>query len=174
MTAQKVNVVAALKKLDLQPGMSVTRAISKIGLDILESSNQLEAANRIIIMFGGTPVSKPVQADIIAKSLVECAINNSEYYLPEDAMVVALRKYHKIEKTMPYVFAGTTETQSPLREGTAKPPKVNDIKTLALDIYNREKGKTSAEIAKIIAVELDITFANAYYYVGRVFAKYKS
>lgn len=168
-----IDAPAALKKLNLQPGMSVTRAISKIGLDISESSNQLEAANRIITLFGGTPVSKPVQADIIAKSLVEYAVTNSEYYQADEAMVVALGKYRKIERTMPYVFAGTTETQSAPREGSAKPPKVNDVKTLALAIYNREKGKSGADIAKIIAAELDITFANAYYYVGRVFSKYK-
>jgi len=168
-----IDAPAALKKLNLQPGMSVIRAISKIGLEISESSNQLEAANRIITLFGGTPVSKPVQADIIAKSLVEYAVTNSEYYMADEAMVVALGIYRKIEKTMPYVFAGTTETQSAPREGAAKPPKVNDVKALALEIYNREKGKSGSEIAKVIAAELDITFANAYYYVGRVFSKYK-
>jgi hypothetical protein len=168
-----IDATAALKKVGLAPGMSVTRAISKIGLDITESSNQLEAANRIIAMFGGTPVSKPVQADIIAKSLVEYAVVNSEYYQPDEAMVIALAKYHKIEKTMPYVFAGSTESQTPPRNGVVKEKKTNDVKTLALEIYNREKGKSGTDIAKIISTELDITFANAYYYVGRVFAKYK-
>lgn len=167
-----VDAVQVLNNLGLQPRMSVTRAISKIGLDIIESTSQLEAANRIITMLGGTPVSKPVQADIIAKAMVEYAVNNSEYYLPDEAVVYALQKYHKIERTMPYVFAGTTESQTPVR-GIVKEKKTNDVKSAALEIYNREKGKSGTEIAKTIAAELDITFANAYYYVGRVFAKYK-
>ena len=167
-----VDAVQVLNKLGLQPRMSVTRAISKIGLDIIESTSQLEAANRIITLLGGTPVSKPVQADIIAKAMVEYAVNNSEYYLSDEAVVYALEKYHKIERTMPYVFAGTTESQTPVR-GIVKEKKTNDVKSAALEIYNREKGKPGTEIAKMIAAELDITFANAYYYVGRVFAKYK-
>lgn len=168
-----INATQALNTLGLQPRMSVTRAISKVGLDIAESASQLEAANKIITLFGGSPVSKPVQADIIAKAMVEYAVNNSEYYQADDAVVYALGKYHKIERTMPYVFAGTTESQTPAR-GPIKEKKTNDVKSAALEIYNREKGKSGTEIAKVIAAELDITFANAYYYVGRVFAKYKN
>ena len=167
-----IDVKAVLNKLGLQPNMSVTRAISKIGLDLIESPNQLEAANRIIVALGGTPVSKPVQADIIAKALVEQAVVNSEYYLPDDAMVIALGKYNKIEKTMPYVFAGTTEDMQPSRNKEVKERRGNGNKELALVIFNREKGKSGTEVAKMIADELGITFANAYYYVGRVFNKY--
>jgi hypothetical protein len=169
-----IDAVQALGKMGLAPGMSVTRAISKIGLDISESSSPLEAANRIITLFGGSPVSKPVQADIIAKAMVEHAIMNSEYYQADDAVVIALEKYRKIEKTMPYVFAGSTESLTPSRNGVVKEVKTNDVKARALEIYNREKGKGGTEIAKVIAAELNISFANAYYYVGRVFAKYKS
>lgn len=168
------NAVKALEKIGLTPGMSVTRAISKIGLDISESPSPLEAANKIITMFGGSPVSKPVQADIIAKAMVEHAIMNSEYYMADEAVVIALEKYRKIEKTMPYVFAGSTESLTPSRNGVVKEVKTNDIKAQALEIYNREKGKSGTDIAKVIAAELNITFANAYYYVGRVFAKYKN
>ena len=169
-----VDAAYVLNKLGLEPGMSVTRAINKIGLDIIESSNPLEAANRIITMFGGTPTSKQIESDIIAKSLVEYAVKNSEYYQPDEAMVVALEKFRKIQRTMPYAFAGTSESTTPNTHGVVKQKKTNDIKSLALDIYNREKGKSGTEIAKLIAAELDITFANAYYYVGRVFSKYKS
>lgn len=168
-----IDAVSALRKIGLQPGMSVTRAISKIGLDISESSNQLEAANRIIVSLGGNPVSKPIHADIIAKALIEQAVVAGANYSFETAIVIANSKYDKVERTMPYVFAGTDEDTQPTRNPLAV-KKSGGTKDQALAIFNREKGKTNNEIAKIIAAELDITFANAYYYVGRVFAKYAS
>lgn len=169
-----IDAVSALRKIGLQPGMSVTRAISKIGLDIGESSNQLEAANRIIVSFGGVPASKPIHADIIAKALIEQAVVMGANYNSVEAMVVANEKFGKVERTMPYVFAGSTEDMQPARQAAATERKKGGTKDQALTIFNREKGKTNNEIAKIIAAELDITFANAYYYVGRVFAKYAS
>ena len=169
-----IDAVSALRKIGLQPGMSVTRAISKIGLDIGESSNQLEAANRIIVMFGGIPMPKPIHADIIAKALIEQAVVLGANYKADEAMVIANDKFSKVERTMPYVFAGSAEETQSTRPSSAKEKKSGGTKDQALAIFNREKGKTNNEIAKIIAAELDITFANAYYYVGRVFAKYAS
>lgn len=164
--------VYTLNKLGLAPGMSVTRAITKIGMDISESTNQLDAANKVIVALGAKPVSKPIQADIIAKALIEQAVISGEFYKPEKAILIAEEKYRKIEQTMPYAFAGSTEDQNPNRTIVAKEKRGGDKKDRALEIFNRESGKSGSEIAKIIAAELDITFANAYYYVSRVFVKY--
>jgi len=38
-------------------------------------------------------------------------------------------------------------------------------------IFEANKDKGNGEIAKLIATELEITYANAYYYVTRVFVR---
>lgn len=159
--------VYTLNKLGLKPGMSVTRAITLIGLDINDSSSPLHAANKIITSLGGEPQAKPIQADIIAKALIEQAVIFGESYNAEKAMTAAKTKYDKIEKTMPYVFAGSEEQVGGTTE--VKSTRGGDKKVRALEIFNREKGKSNGDIAKIIAAELEITYANAYYYITRVF-----
>ena len=167
-----IDPVYALNKLGLQSGMSVTRAITQIGMEISESTDPLQAANKIIVALGAKPVSKPIQAEIIAKALIEQAVVSGEFYKPEKAIIVAEEKYRKIELTMPYAFAGSSEDQNPNRKIDTKEKRGGDKKERALEIFNRESGKSGSEIAKIISAELDITFANAYYYVSRVFVKY--
>lgn len=161
--------VYALEKLGLQPSMSVSRAISKIGLDISESNDPLRAANKIITALNGLPVANPIHADIIAKALIEQAVIFGDSYSAEKAMAVANEKYDKIKRTMPYVFAGSSEDPTPKRNVEVKEKRGGDKKVRALEIFNREKGKPNGEIAKMIAAELEITYANAYYYVTRVF-----
>ena len=168
-----IDSVYVLNKLGFQPGMSVSRAINKLGLDFNECTDPLIAANKVITSFGGQPSSMPIQADIIAKAMVEQAILTGSEYDPEQAFKIALEKFAKIERTMPYVFAGSTEDKSPTTRTEVKESRGGDKKVRALEIFNREKGKSSGEIAQAIAAELDITYANAYYYVSRVFAKYK-
>ena len=167
-----VDAVYTLKKHGLEPNQSVNAAITKIGLDIGESTNQLAAANKIIVSLGMQPVGHPIQANIIAKALIEQAVLAGENYNVDEAIIVANFKYQRILKTMPYVFAGSDEGSAVLPSKTSNTSSVSDKKQQALVIYNRERGKTGGEIAKIIACELDITVPNAYYYVSRVFAKY--
>ena len=55
-------------------------------------------------------------------------------------------------------------------EATAKSTKRSgDKKARALEIFESNRDKKASDIAKLIQVELGITFANAYYYVSRVF-----
>jgi hypothetical protein len=56
-------------------------------------------------------------------------------------------------------------------EKVAKDPKVNEKKVVAQTIFNANKELGNGEIAKLIADNLEITYANAYYYVTRVFRK---
>lgn len=176
-----IDAVYALNKLGLQPGMSVSRAIHVVGLQIDESSDPLRAANKIITSLGAKPVSNTIMANVLAKALIEQAVLSGDTYNAESAVAVAAEKYLKIERTMPYIFAGSGEGSTPvlnkpIRGGVGKKSagKSNDKKTQALEIYNRESGKglTGTAIAKIIADELEITVANAQYYVTRVFNKY--
>jgi hypothetical protein len=50
-----------------------------------------------------------------------------------------------------------------------KTPRTNDKKDAARKIFDANQGKGKGEIARLIAAELEITYANAYYYVTRVF-----
>lgn len=162
--------VYVLDRLGLAPGMSVTRAITEIGNRINESSDQLSEANRIIVSLGSKPVGAFVVADIIAKTLVEQAVLLGNRYEPESATVFANAKVEKIKQTLPYVFVNSEEqtvsSNQPQSSGSA-----GDKKARAYEIFVREKGKTKGEVATIIANEIDITYANAYYYVSRVFGK---
>lgn len=47
----------------------------------------------------------------------------------------------------------------------------NDKREAARRVFIANNTKSSTEIAKIIAQELEITYSNAYYYVTRVFRK---
>lgn len=176
-----IDAVYVLEKMGLKPGMSVSRAIHSVGLKIDDSSDPLRAANKIIISLGAQPVSNSIMANILAKALVEQAVLSGASYDTEKSIAIASEKYLKIERTMPYIFAGSGEGSTPILNtpvaaGSSKKSagKSNDKKALALDIYNRESGKglTGTAIAKIIAEELEITVANAQYYVTRVFNKF--
>ena len=61
-----LDAIYQLNKLGLRPGMSVSGAITKVGLDISESKDPLAAANRIIVQFGSKPVGNAIVADIFA------------------------------------------------------------------------------------------------------------
>ena len=167
------NAVAVLKKFGIKPYSSVTAAITQVGLAINESGSPLDEANRIIVSLGGAPVSKTVQADIIAKALIEQAVVNGNKYIPASAVSIAEAKYQRIVETMPYVFAGSDQDTRVVQAQKTTSKRGGDKKERALEIYNREKGKAGSDVAKIIAAELEISYANAYYYVSRVFAKYK-
>lgn len=70
---------------------------------------------------------------------------------------------------------GTVEqAQATAKEKTVTPkapkaPRVNDKKEAARRIFDANRDKGNGEIAKLISSELEITYANAYYYVTRVF-----
>lgn len=55
------------------------------------------------------------------------------------------------------------------KEAKEKAPRTNNKKDAARKIFDANQGKGKGEIARLIAAELEITYANAYYYVTRVF-----
>jgi len=52
-----------------------------------------------------------------------------------------------------------------------KARKTNEKKAKAFEIFEANKDKKSSDIARLIQAELNITLANAQYYVTRVFKK---
>lgn len=169
-----IDAVYVLNKLGIEyePGMSVTRALTQVGTLINEGTQRnVTIANRIIQSLGGTPEEHPTAADIVAKALVEQAVLSGKSYSPEAAVKVAQEKLAKIRTTMPYAFAVAVERDGQLLPARAKKisNRGGDKKQRARVIFEREAGKAAGAIAKIIAAEIDITYANAYYYVSRVF-----
>jgi hypothetical protein len=53
----------------------------------------------------------------------------------------------------------------------SKEPKVNDKRVAAEGLFRANPTMNNGQIAKLIAAELEITYANAYYYVTRVFKR---
>ncbi len=147
---------------------SVGGAIKQIGDVIDESRDPLSLSNSIISQLGGIDQYDIVSAKILAKALIEQAMIQEPYDAAQ-ATSVAEGKLEKIRKDMPYVFV-KPEEQS-VSEPTPKQVAVGDKKTKAQAIFNANKSLTNGEIAKLIQDELKITYANAYYYVSRVFKR---
>jgi len=168
-----INAKLVLKTYGIKEG-SVVRAIQQVGEDIGLSSDPLTYANSIISDLGGTDQYDLASARIIAKALVEQAMTQEEYDRPE-AIVIADQKLEKIRKTMPYVFAESEAAEDQSSTSTRKvrisSVKSNDKKPKAKAIFDANKDKSNGEIAQMIAADLEITYANAYYYVSRVFKR---
>jgi len=169
-----INAKQVLKTYGIKEG-SVVRAIQQVGEDIGLSSDPLSYANSIISDLGGTDQYDLASARIIAKALVEQAMTQDEYDRPE-AVIVAGTKLEKIRKNMPYVFAESEAAEDRVSSTSTsrvkiKSVKTNDKKPKAKAIFDANKDMTNGEIAQMIAAELEITYANAYYYVSRVFKR---
>jgi len=164
----------AFNRIGIKPHTSVTRAISAAGVFFSSFSHPGVGPNKMITWLGGKPIGNPVEADIIAKALLEQAVLlGVENYNFEAAMAVAQQKLAKIRITMPYAFAGSEVNAVNVSKTASKraSPRGGDKKERARVVFDRESGKSDGDIARIIAAELQITYANAYYYVSRVFKK---
>ena len=159
-----VDVQSVFKKYEINPKGSINRAIVSVSDRISEASDPLALSNSIIKQLGCTPMSCNIDAPIIAKALIEQAILMQADYVPDAAFKVAEDKLNKMKVNHPYMFV-MKEKQL---EATANKP-TNDKKARALEIFEANRGKKPSDVAKLIQVELGITFANAYYYVSRVF-----
>lgn len=153
---------------------SVVKAIQQVGEDIGLSSDPLGYANSIISDLGGSDQYDLASARIMAKAMVEQAIVQDEYNTG-NATKIAEAKLEKIRTNMPYVFVETESTSGESSSSTSfkpvKQPRSNDKKAVAKGIFDANKDKTNGEIAQLIQKELKITYANAYYYVSRVFKR---
>lgn len=152
---------------------SVVRAIQQVGEDIGLSSDPLTYANSIITDLGGSDQYDLASARILAKALIEQAITQDKYD-PVSATLTADGKLDKIRISMPYVFAESDDADKPTSSSFTRKVKTtstNDKKPKAKAIFDANKDKTNGEIAQMIAADLSITYANAYYYVSRVFKR---
>jgi hypothetical protein len=163
-----MDVQSVLKKYDINPEASVHRAIQNVGFRIDEATDPLEVSNQIIKQLGGWFIKDERDAPIIAKCLVEQAVifnTQKRDYDPVDAMRIAELKLADMKAKHPYMFVMKEKTM----EATTATKRGGDKKAKALEIFESNRDKKASDVAKLIQVELGITFANAYYYVSRVF-----
>lgn len=149
---------------------SIVGSVQIIGSKVLESSDPLTTANRIIMNLGGSPLTNPIDARIMAQALCEQMIVQKEAYDTTKAISIATGKLNNIRTTMPFIFA-TKESivNTATADGKRASRKSNDKKAKAFEIFEQNRDKKESDIAKLIQTQLGITFANAYYYVNRVF-----
>ena len=172
-----MNATKTLEKLQIPTNLTVHHAIAKAGELIDCTVHPLSKANSIIKEFGGEQTENIVEARLLAKALVEQAFYARDRF---DAINIlnAVNKVKQVSNKMPFIYQTSDAV-----EQAAKPKTIttkdnvvrasksnNDKKAKALEIYKTLDSTISAsEKAKIIAKQLEITYANAYYYVSRVF-----
>lgn len=164
-----IDVQSVFTKYGIDPNQSIHRSIQTVGTEITDSSDPLFQSNEIIRKLGGTAIVNPIEAPIIAKSMVEQAILftlQKREFDPKQAMELAVMKVADLKVKHPYLFVMKESDM----EAVAKPTsRGGDKKARALAIFEANRGKSASDVAKLIQVDLGITFANAYYYVSRVF-----
>lgn len=165
---------------------SVNRALSSFNLKLEDDRQRKQTiCNRLIKELGCAPIDHPVDAETFAKTLIEQVILKGEDYVPAEAAIAAAARVEKIKQRMPELYAGIEVEVVGLtpdevkfageKKKTAKKAKragkgeANDKKAAAHEIYLKHKDKSAGDIARLIAADLKITYANAYYYVSRVF-----
>lgn len=156
-----MNALELLRKNDIPLNQTIHHAIARTGDVIDNDGHPLAKANFLIKQLGGQEISNIVIAKLMAKSLIEQVYIQKDDYNGELANVVAKAKVDKIINNSPYIL----QTSEP--EVASAP--VSDKKAAARAIFDRMQGSTSGEIVKAIQNELKITYANARYYVDRVF-----
>ncbi len=164
---------------------SVNRALSSFNVKLDDDRARKQTiCNRLIKELGCSPIAHPIDAETYAKTLIEQVILKGEDYVPEQAAIAAAARVEKIRQRMPELYVTDVEvevigeTPEELKfKGEKKVKKTkragrgeaNDKKTAAYEIYIKHKDKPAGDIARLIAADLSITYANAYYYVSRVF-----
>lgn len=177
-----INVQAALKEIDVDPRKGVIRAIQIVGQNIKESSDPMGYANAVITSLGGVDQFDFPSARIMAKALVERAVSG-DTYVAEEAVKYAEDKIEKLRNDVKTAFLFVeakkdvdpeTGEQLPAKQKGRKSTVMADGKSkkeAALAICKQNSSLENAALAGMIQKELNITYANAYYYSSRVFKR---
>jgi hypothetical protein len=174
----QVDIHKFLKEYKIDPRGSVHTAIATISDRIQNSSDALDAANVISFKLGASPAANLVDARLIALSLVEvafrCSVDGTVYDV-EEALTTARAKAERIGREMPWLYSVLKKNIVINDDGTETivEPRAkrgnSDKKQLAAKLYEANKSKPIGEIVTTLQKEMAITYANAYYYVTRVF-----
>jgi len=178
-----MNITPILKEIGIDPSLGQHRAVYDIGKHVYESKDFGSAANKIIMSLGGERIPDDRRAVYFSQALIEQAVINPIDFDPVSANAAASARCEKLFKDLPWLIAKSenprptnkpktnTTTKSGAPRAKRSDPKNNDKKAKAKAIFDLHKDKSNGEIAKIIEKELEITYANAYYYTSRVFKR---
>jgi hypothetical protein len=164
-----VDVQSVFKKYKIDPSRSINRVIQDVSTNISESSDPLVYSNHIINQLGCRPFLNSHDAAIIAKCLIQSAVLKGKEYNADQALVEAETKLANLRENHPYLFVMKESSNMEATATTSTTKRGGDKKAKALAIFEANRDKKASDVAKLIQVELGITFANAYYYVSRVF-----
>lgn len=173
-----MNVVNALSKFQIDPSKGVNKAVFEVSKLVNESNNRLSKANRIIEELGGPRLEHERYAVLMSQAMVEYAVEHIDNYNANEAFQASEKRYQDLKEKMPWacmepeaVRQASPTSYKRKTDIVKESPKNNNKKKQAIVIFNNNKDKPNGEIAKLIAAELEITYANAYYYVSRVFKR---
>ncbi len=154
-----------MTRLDLSKGMSVNRAIVQTSEYIDSQSDPLKVSNSILKTLGmvGYSYTEPSQAKIMALASIEQVLV-MDVFDPSKAEEIAITKFERILKRMPYAVKGTAVSKA--RKGSKR--------DVARQIYLENRGKDEKEVIAIVAKEMEVTLQNAYTYIYLVKKDLKS
>ena len=171
----------AFKTVGITEKMSPVAAINATDLYICNDDPKastatiITRANGLLKLMGVEKFfSHHVEADIVAKSLIEQAILKGDAFVLGEAMAYAEDKIASIRIKMPWLFrdqvieAGSTEDATPTAPRTkgANNSKNRDVPAMVAKIVATGVNDRG-EIVRQVAEELGIEYANAFYYVKK-------
>ncbi len=178
-----INVTEQLNKFDINVSKGRQRAIMAIGDLISTSTDPLATANSVILAFGGNEELSFPEARIKAKAFVERAVTYLDKFDPELAAEYAEAKIVELKGKLPEFkkevemsheeMANSVDTPKRGRPST-KTSSGSNLKADALAICEANSSLSNAQLAGMISKQLEITYANAYYYSSRVFRRSKA
>lgn len=173
-----METVKILKNLGIDPNAGAIRAIQRVGDDLRDASDPLSCANSIITALGGKDEIDFPTARLVAKHLVSDAVQNPATFKAELSMQKAKDKIEKLnsDPRNAFMFTDTTQpVQHQVASGSPAPVKGRKSavgkKDRALKMCEENSSLDNGAIAQLISKELSITYANAYYYVSRVWKR---
>lgn len=164
------------------PTTSVVKAVQDFGEAARARSDQLQYCNKFIKELGSSVSYKDrVDAEVICKALIERILMDQDDFDIADGLKYAEKRKDLIKERVPELWAAPeieVLVDGKLMKKTASGRIVKkvasrdpDKKERALQIYQANINRPKKDIIAIMAKELEITYANADYYVSRVFKK---
>ncbi len=102
----------------------------------------------------------------------EGVVSGFDQYLLDKEARARARSPAPLSASVPAAMTPKVVKAKPVKVAIVpKEVKVNDKRVAAERIFKEQADKGNGAIAKMIASELEITYANAYYYVTRVFKR---
>lgn len=157
---------------------SVVKAVQEVRVLVEESNDPTGAAHEIIKCFTVEPAktNDPIEARIMAQYLVQQAIQRGESYDPIGMYEAAQERVAQMYREWPHAFTGDAPSYAPVytkKEVEGIQVQVHDSgklkkggkQIIAKALYDKNLGKSNAELITIFMKELDMSKAGATTYL---------